>query len=316
MITVKSRPRGARRWTVAEFATNAEAEAYGRKLAKDHSIVWSGKAEQPDPPAATRAMWTGVISFGLVAAPVKMFAATEDGTPALKMLCREHSEPVSFRRYCPQGHEIHEGGTVKGVRNEDGAYSVLTDDELDALELDALPSKKTVAVETFVPADSVPSIYQDKCYFLAADKLGAKPYELLRWALAARQRAAIARIVLRDREHLCLIRAEGGLLTLTTLHWASEVRSADRLPQPEAAHILPAERVLAGQLVEAMESASFEPNAYRDEYADALALLASEKTAGAAAQPRKAPTPRKSADAFLADMQASIEAIKRERGAA
>jgi len=283
-----------------KHATEAEAISHSLAQPEAAEVVWEGRPDKADPPRTPRAMWTGTIAFGMVTAPVKLHSAAGDETPKLRQLCREHNVPIRQRRWCDAGdHEVASADIAKGIETQ-GSFAQLTDAELD--QLPKGPAK-TIAVECFLPAGKVPAIYQERSYFVAPERLGTRPYALLVAALKRTKTEAIARVTIRESVHLCLIRPEGDRLTLFTLYWPAEVRSAERLT--EGAAVDPAELKIAVQLVAGLKRESFEPAAYHDAYADALNRTLDAKVAGG-----PGPEPAKVID-LMATLKASVDAAKR-----
>jgi len=273
MIKILFRASKRARWQSREFETDAEAKRFSLSLPDTHICVWEGQAERPDP-TPSRAMWSGAVSFGMVNVPIKLYSAVEDGKPALKQLCREHQTPMRFRRWCEHGHELAAGDTIKGVEVA-GSVVPLEEDELASLPK-ALG--KAVAIDEFVPAGSIPAIHRERPYFVGADKSGRHAYDLLAAVLRDTGTVAIARVVIREHEHLACLEPSGDGLVLWTLRRSAEIRSGGRLPNMEGqAEIAPAELAMARELVRSMTKERFEPAAHPDRYAAALIELVEHK---------------------------------------
>jgi DNA end-binding protein Ku len=177
-----------------------------------------------------RAIWTGAIAFGLVHIPVALYPASQETEVDFDWLDKRSLDPVGYKRINKRtGKEIDKSQIVKGVKQDNGDYVVLSDDEIRA----AFPKKtQTIDIESFVPAADVSFVYLEKPYYLAPTARAGKVYALLREAMAKASLIGIARIVLRNKEHLAALLPAGPALMLGTLRWANEIRPADQLDLP------------------------------------------------------------------------------------
>lgn len=227
-----------------------------------------------------RAIWTGVITFGLVSVPVGLFTATEDHTVHFHQLQRGTSDRIRNRRVNERtGKEVAADAIVKGYEVSEGEYVVVEPDELDEI---APGRSRTLDITDFVDLDRIEPVYFGRTYYLAPrGKEYLKVYELLRTALAETGKAGVATFVMRNRQYLTALRAEDRVLLLQTLHWADEVRDpVEELPQ------LPSDRVgrgkeldMALRLVDAL-SGDWEPTRYRDTYQEKVRELVRAKAEG------------------------------------
>lgn len=227
-----------------------------------------------------RAIWTGVITFGLVSVPVGLFTATEDHTVHFHQLQRGTSDRVRNRRVNERtGEEVATGDIVKGYEVGEGEYVVVEPDELDEI---APGRSRALEITDFVDLDRIAPVYFDRTYYVAPrGKEYLKVYGLLRTALAEAGKVGIATFVMRNRQYLTALRAEDEVLVLQTLHWADEVRDPVReLPE------LPSGRVgrgkeldMALRLVDAL-SGPWDPARYRDTYQEKVRELVRAKAEG------------------------------------
>src|SRR3954453_19003987 len=205
--------------------------------------------------ALARSIWKGVISFGMVSIPVRLYPATENKDVAFHQLHRECNSRLKQRRWCPAcDREVPQDEIVRGYEYARGQYVVIADEDLDRLPL---PSKHTIQLSAFVAAPEIDPVYHEKSYFLEPDEVELKPYALLLRALEAKDVTALATIAFRSRERLCALRAVDGALMLDTLYYADEVR-ADRRPALPAVKVSDRELDMAYSLIEAL-SERFEP---------------------------------------------------------
>ncbi|MET8663481.1 Ku protein [Streptomyces tendae] len=227
-----------------------------------------------------RAIWTGVITFGLVSVPVGLFTATEDHTVHFHQLQRGTSDRIRNRRVNERtGKEVDADDIVKGYEVSEGEYVVVEPGELDEI---APGRSRTLEITDFVDLDRIEPVYFGRTYYLAPrGKEYLKVYELLRSALAETGKAGVATFVMRNRQYLTALRAEDRVLLLQTLHWADEVRDpVEELPE------LPSDRVgrgkeldMALRLVDAL-SGDWEPDRYRDTYQEKVRELVRAKAEG------------------------------------
>ncbi|MEU3294760.1 Ku protein [Streptomyces longwoodensis] len=227
-----------------------------------------------------RAIWTGVITFGLVTVPVGLYTATQDHAVHFHQLQRGTSDRVRNKRVNERtGDEVDSKDVVKGYEIDDGQYVVVEPDELDEI---APGRSKTIDISDFVDLDRIEPVYFDRTYYIAPrGKEYTEVYELLRAALAEADKVGIATFVMRNKQYLTALRAEDSVLVLQTLHWADEVRDpGQELPE------LPTSRAgrgkqmdMALQLVDAL-STDWEPSRYRDTYQEKVRELVRAKAEG------------------------------------
>ncbi|MET8902712.1 Ku protein [Streptomyces sp. NPDC004538] len=227
-----------------------------------------------------RAIWTGVITFGLVSVPVGLFTATEDHTVHFHQLQRGTSDRIRNRRVNQRtGDEVDPADIVKGFEVGDGEYVVVEPGELDEI---APGRSRTLEITDFVDLDRIEPVYFGRTYYVAPrGEEYLKVYELLRTALAETGKAGVATFVMRNRQYLTALRAEDRVLLLQTLHWADEVRDpVEELPE------LPTGRVgrgkeldMALRLVDAL-SGPWDPARYHDTYQEKVRELVRAKAEG------------------------------------
>jgi len=223
-----------------------------------------------------RSIWRGVMSFGMVAIPVRLYLATESTSKvSFNLLCPEHKSRIKNKRWCVEGdHEVAWGDVVRGYEYEKGSYVELDDADLEKLPL---RSSKAIDISGFVKEDELPgALYYQSAYYLEPEKSAEKPYALLNKTLDKTGRVAIAKFALRDRERLVSVRPQDGALLLNTLHWPDEIRSTEDLEIPEDVKVSPAELKMAENLVNMMAT-EFEPEEYKDEYKQAVMKVVEAK---------------------------------------
>lgn len=188
------------------------------------------------------AIWKGAVTFGLVHMPVGLYSATRDSSIDFQWLDRRTLDPVGYRRYNKRtGRELKMQDIVKGVRQRDGRYVVITDAEVRA----AFPkSTQTIEIESFVKRSELPPVLLERPYYLQPAASAGHVYALLRETLRSADVAGVARIVIHNKEHLVALMAVDGALVLEVLRWAADLRPAKSLTLPGGA----AARLKAGEL--------------------------------------------------------------------
>ncbi|WP_407269204.1 Ku protein [Radiobacillus sp. PE A8.2] len=235
-------------------------------------------------------MWKGTISFGLVNIPVKLHAATENKDVKLRQLHKKCQSPIKYEKICPVcEEEIGNDDIVKAFEYAKNKFVMLTDEELE--EIREENTDKAVEIVDFVQLQEIDPIYFEKSYYLSPSEGGGKAYSLLRAALKDTGKIGVAKMVIRSKEQLAVIRVYENTLVVETIHYPDEVRNVQDVPNiPEAANIVEKELETAKMLIEQL-TAEFNPEKYQDEYRTALLELIEEKknndeTATASEKPR------------------------------
>lgn len=256
-----------------------------------------------------RTMWTGSISFGLVNIPVRLYSGTQSHSLEFDMLHKKDLSPIRYAKVCKEeGEEIPYDEIVKGYEYEKGEYVVLSEEDFKKADVKAT---KTIDILSFADLDEIDPVYFEKPYYLEPDKGGEKAYVLLREALKKANKAGITKFVLRNREHLGLVKAEGDLLLLDQLRFADEIRDPSVLKVPGNIDVSDKEIDLALSLINQL-AAPFDPEAYHDDYKAALEQVIEEKAAGREPVAHgEAPKPTKVKD-LMSLLKASLE--EREGG--
>lgn len=257
-----------------------------------------------------RATWSGMISFGLVNIPVKLFAAARDQDISFHQMHKEDSGRVRYDKVCKVcNNTLGKDEIVKGYEYRKGQYVILTDEELDSVNL---KTAKTIAITNFVDASEVDPIEFERAYYVAPDENGDRAYVLLRQALAQENKVGIGKVSMGSREKLAAIRLSGDTLVLETMYFADEIVKAEGIgiPAPDF-QVSESELDLAKVLIEHM-AAPFDPNAYHDEYEQALKDLINKKIEGEEVTAPPEPEPTKVID-IMAALKASLEAAEKQK---
>jgi DNA end-binding protein Ku len=248
-------------------------------------------------------MWKGSVSFGLVTIPIHLYAATENKNVSLRQVHVTDGGRVQYKRFCSiEGVEVPYSEIAKGYELDDGEMVVITDADLEGLPL---ASSNVIDVLEFVPLEAIDPLHYDRHYYLEPQKPATKPYVLLRDALHKSGNVAIAKVALRQRETLALLRVHADVLVMTTMLWPDEVRTPDfPFLKEDPPQVRPQELAMAGSLIDSLSEPVFDPDKYSDSYREALEALIEAKAAGKdTAKPRK-----KTAKSDVVDLMAALEA--------
>lgn len=255
-----------------------------------------------------RSIWNGVVSFGLVSIPVRLYPATGSQDIAFHELHSTCHSRLKRLRWCPVDKvEVPQDQVIKGYEYTKGQYVELTDEDFENLPI---PSKHTIEVASFVKAEEIDPVYYDTSYVLEPDEAGKKPYALFMHALNSKDMVAVAHITIRKKEQLCSLRPEKGNLMLETLYYADEIRVDLEKGLPEV-KITDQEEKMAEALVDLLKG-EFDAKEYKDAYREALMKVIESKLEGK--QIVTAPTPEATKVTDLMEaLRASVEAAKKRR---
>lgn len=225
---------------------------------------------------ATRAIWKGAVSFGLVYIPIELHSAARSGTIDLDLLDRRDFEPVGYQRVNKStGKVVEWRDIVKGYQYRKGEYVALSDEDFRQANVKA---SQTIEIESFTDASAISPEFYETPYYLTPVKGGEKVYALLRETLKQSGKVAVGSLVMHSRQHMVVITPEERAMVLVTLRFADEIRSADELDLPAAStgKLSSRELEMAARLVEEMTSA-WKPDRYHDTYREDLMKRINEK---------------------------------------
>ncbi|MEO4052056.1 Ku protein [Solibacillus sp. CAU 1738] len=257
-------------------------------------------------------VWKGSISFGLVNIPVKLHAATESKDIKLRQLHKECNTPISYKKVCEGcNKEVTDEDIVKAYEYSKNKFVVLDDEDIENLRKEN--EDKAVEIIDFVKLEEIDPIYFEKTYFLSPDTTGAKAYALLRKTLEQSGKIGVAKIIIRSKEQLAVVRVYKDTLVMETIHYPDEVRSVSDVPNiPDVNIVVQKELDTALMLVEQLTTV-FDPSKYTDEYRTALMELIEEKKANNTVTHTatdKKPLPDNVTD-LMAALQASLDKTKK-----
>lgn len=261
-----------------------------------------------------RALWKGAISFGLVTIPVALYPAkTAGGSLSFHLLDKRDLKRVHNKRVDDTDHEVPLEHVVRGYEYEKDQYVVVGDEDLRAANVDATQS---IDIMHFVHMSDIDSAFFETPYYTEPTKVGRKAYALLRETLKRTGKVGVAKIVIRERQHLCAVVPEGPMLIAEILRWPYELRTAADFDLPsedlDDLGVSRQELDMAEQLVKAMV-VPWEPDQYHDTYRDDLLKLIDEKVkSGDLTQVKEAPA-AEAAGAKVVDIMSLLKRSMEQR---
>jgi DNA end-binding protein Ku len=261
-------------------------------------------------------VWKGSISFGLVNIPVKLHTATENKDIKLRQLHKECHAPINYQKVCSGcSQEVKSEDIVKAYEYAKNKFVVLDDEELERLKKEN--EDKAVEIIDFVKLEEIDPIYFERSYFMAPDSGGAKAYSLLRKALMESGKIGVAKIMIRSKEQLAVVRVYNETLLMETIHFPDEVRDFKEVPNiPEEQVVVKKELDTALMLVDQLTT-TFDPEKYTDDYRTALMELIEEKKSGkfTITTTEKQPTAPSNVTDLMSALQASLDQTKKKKPA-
>jgi DNA end-binding protein Ku len=257
-----------------------------------------------------QAIWKGTLAFGMVSIPIRLYSAIEDRDVSFHQVHDEDAGRVRYHRVCTVcGKEVPYADLAKSFELPSGETVMLTDEDFANLPL---PTTKTVELVAFVPVGQIDPLTLARGYYLEPEAAGRKPYELLRAALERTKRVGLAKVAVRNKESLAVLRPRGDALALQTMVWPDEVRTAQFDVLEREVSVSDAELRMAHTLIEAMAS-DFTPETYHDGYREALLSVIEAKTAGQDVAAPSAPAEPTPPVDLITALQASVEAAQAAR---
>jgi DNA end-binding protein Ku len=262
-----------------------------------------------------RALWSGVLAFGLVNVPVGLYSSTVDRQMRFHQIHKGTSHRIRYRKVDEvTGEEVPNDEIVSGYDTGEGEYVVVDRDELKA----AAPGRsELMEISDFVELGDIDPMYFRQSYYLAPRGKGAdRAYALLRRAMEETGQAGVATVVLRDREHLVVVRPAGDALVVEALYFADEVKDAHDVVGDLPADDTFADRELAiaKQLIESL-SVDWEPERYHDTYRERVEALIEEKRKGGSVAAIAEDKPRTNVIDLMAALEESVAARTGRGGA-
>ena len=249
-----------------------------------------------------RPIWSGTISFGLVSVPVRMFSATESKELRFHFLHKDDLTPIGYDKVRKDtGEHVDPDDVVRGFEIEKDRYVPIEDEDLDRLDIELTHS---IDICDFADLDEIDPIYFRKAYYLLPQDGAEKPYRLLVKALDETSKVGIAKVVIRNKQHLAALRPYEGMLVLETMYYADEIREPEGVDSK--GRLQKAEVEMAKSLVKNL-SDSFKPEKYDDTYRKELLDLIRAKAKG-----KKLPEPAQEEEAEVVDLMEALRASVKE----
>jgi DNA end-binding protein Ku len=253
-----------------------------------------------------RPIWSGTISFGLVSVPVRMYTATASQELRFHFLDRRDMAPIGYDKVNKEtGQSVRPDDIIRGFEFEKGRFVEVTDEDVDRLDVELTHA---IDICDFVSIEEIDPLYFRKGYYLLPQEGAEKPYRLLLKALDETSRVAIAKVVIRNKQHLSCVRPVGDALVLETMYYADEVRAPEAAPKPQ---VRDAEVEMAKTLIENL-AAKWDPERYHDRYRNELLDLLQKKAEG-----EPLPEPAQDGGGEVIDLmealRQSVQATKRKR---
>jgi DNA end-binding protein Ku len=262
--------------------------------------------------AMPRPVWSGTISFGLVAIPMKLYNAVNRKSVSFNQLDERTMSRIRYRKVSDEtGEEVPDEHIVKGYEVSKGRYVIVDPDELEPF----IPAAtRSVELEEFVDLGDIDPVYFDNSYYVAPDG-SPKPYVLLARAMEEAGKVAIGRFVMRNKQYTAAIRAADGHLMMSTLAYGDEVVSPaaiDELNNLDDVDVSDREVKMAEALVQSLAD-EFQPDKYHDDYREQVLDLIAKKAAGEEFEVPEPTTEKPKIVDLMAALEASVEAAKTAR---
>lgn len=257
---------------------------------------------------ARRSIWKGAVSFGMVAIPVKLYTATDDKDIAFVTLHQSCNTRIQQKRYCPtHGTEVPYEEIARGYEYSKDQYVVMDPKDFENLPLNSL---HTIEIQRFVNMSEIDPINFERTYMLEPEGVGTKPFYLLKQALENSKKAAVAKLAIRNKEHICTLKPYGHSISVHTMFYPDEIRGTDELTLPEEqTAISKAEMDMAKMLIDSL-SGPYEPSEFKDEYRSALEKVIEQKLGTTQAVVAAPAAPKGKVTDLMEALRASISAAQ------
>lgn len=254
-------------------------------------------------------IWSGVLSFGLINIPIKVFSGTAGTKVEFNMLHKKDFSPIRYAKVCRKdGKELTQDDIVKGYEYRDGDYVVLTNEDLKSVNLDR---SQAIDVLGFVKESEIDSIYFEKPYYLAPDKGAGKAYTVLLQSLKSAKKVGVAKFVLHSREHLGIIKPHEKVIVLEQMRFEDQVVAWQKIPLPKTESPRAKELTMATSFIDHLTE-HFDPSDYKDRFHEKLMKLIKQKVKGhvvKVVKEKETSEPTKSTD-LMAMLRESLEKAK------
>ncbi len=249
-----------------------------------------------------------MISFGLVNVPVNLYVAVKPELREMNLLRKDDFCPIQYKKVCRlTGEEVPFKDIVKGYEYRSGDYVVLNETDFKKADI---KKTYTIDIEVFVDEEDIDARYIEKPYYLEPQKKAHKTYALFREAMAKAKKVGIGKFVLRDREHLVMLKPEGKVIVLIELRFAASLRDPSNLDLPATASVPKNQMDLALELIKKLEGA-FKPETFKDTYAARLKAIIAAKRKGKPVHVKEEKVPRETeVEDILSKLKESLSATR------
>jgi DNA end-binding protein Ku len=254
--------------------------------------------------AASRPIWSGTISFGLVNIPVKLFTAVREQRLSFHMLHDQDNVRLRRKMVCPADNkEIHPEHIVKGYEVHKDQYVIVRPEDLENC---GAKSTKTIEITDFVDLGDIDPVYYDRPYYVLPQAASAKSYGLLHEAMSRTKKVGVSKVVMHEKEYLAALRPLEDIICLHTMHFGNEVVESGKLDAPAGHKVNERELKVAEQLIDSLAT-SFDPAKYHDQYNECVVAMSEKKVHGqkVVTQPLVEAKPAKAHD-LMAALEASL----------
>lgn len=255
-----------------------------------------------------RPIWSGSITFGLINVPVRMFSAVREHRLHFRYIHEPDGSPIGYEKFCKaEGKPVPDEEIVKAFEWEKGEMVPMRDEDFEAAQAEG--SHRSIEIRDFVSYEEIDPVYFERTYYLEPTEDAGNAYALLVEAMREAGRAAIAKFVMRDRQHLACLRVTGDVLALERMHFADEVQDPGT-HAPEKGKVSKRELEIARSLIGEL-SGEWQPERYEDTYRDTLCEIIETKREGEAVEVPEVSEPKKAPD-LMAALEASLKEVKAE----
>ena len=256
---------------------------------------------------APRPLWSGVIAFGLVTVPVRLYTAVHEHKLTFHLVHEADDGPIGYQKVCKlEDKPVDDDEIVKAYELESGKLVHVTDEDFEAVQIEG---RRSIELEDFVPYDEIDPTFFAHTYLVGPGEGAEKTYALLVRAMADSGLAGIGKFVMRNRQYLGCLRVRGKTLTLEQLHFADEVDPPKNVIPSRLPEVSKRELAMALDLIDGF-TGKWEPKKYKDTYTAALERVIKAKVAGKEVHVAPEPEPEEQPDLFEA-LRQSVQQMKK-----
>jgi DNA end-binding protein Ku len=257
-----------------------------------------------------RAIWSGAISISLISIPIKVYAASQPRQIDLHMVCNVCQTPLLYKRWCPKcNKEVSWQDIDRGYKISKDRWIIIKKEDLDRIKL---PTTKTIEIKEFIDVNQIDPIFFEKPYYVVPQETGVKAYSLFVEALRLANKAAIGKVVMRNKEYVVMLRSFKKGILMHVLFYLGEIKPIDELSELKNLVVVSKEELeLARVLIQRLTESEFDPKKFKDAYTEALMELIKAKIEGKTIEVKE----EKAVEAkeLMEALKASVEAVKKKK---